>query len=159
MKESTKEPRENPSKSEQTLSRIVALVSGLGLGATLSLSEAARTTEGEFSLQPSAKTAIAFVLGFVVAYGYLRRILAQPERTSRAFVRSGLIVIILLLLAAFIYPMRFSMGEWTIKLEGAGAAFCFIAGGLVLIRSVVRAAEREEAEQEAKERTESNKPR
>lgn len=32
------------------------------------------------------------------------------------------------------------------------AALCFIAGGLTLIRHLVRAAEREEAEEEAKER-------
>lgn len=156
MNASTKKQWESLSKDERDLSRIVALAGGLGLGAMLALSEALRIKEATFSLQFSVKTLIAFALGFAVAFAYLSRILAHPERTSRLFIRGGLIIIILLVLAAFIYPLRFSLDKLIERLEGVAVALCFIAYGLILIRSVVRGAEREEAEQEAKERTGSN---
>jgi len=156
MNASTKKPGESLSKDERDLSRMVALAGGLGLGATLALSEALRIKEATFSLQFSVKTLIAFALGFAVAFAYLSRILAHPERTSRFVVRGGLIIIIFLVLAAFIYPLRFSMHELAERLEGVVVALCFIAVGLTLIRSVVHAAEREEAAQEDKERAGSN---
>jgi hypothetical protein len=151
-------PSESLSKDERDLSRIVALASGLGLGAMLALSEALCIKDATFSLQFSIKTVIAFVLGFAVPFHYLSRILMQPERTSRLFVRGGLIALIILVLAGFIYPLRFATDNLTERLEGVVAALCFIASGMTLIRFVVRAAERQEAEQEAKERTSSNDP-
>lgn len=147
----TKEPCESLSKDERDLSRIVALASGLGLGTMLALSQAVRIADGTFSLQFSVKTAIAFTVGFAVAFSYLSRILACLERTPRLYVRGGLILLIFLVLAAFIYPLRFPIDKSAQRFVGVGAALCFIAGGLTLICSIVRAADREEAEQEAKE--------
>ncbi|HEX5397903.1 MAG TPA: hypothetical protein VFY06_02515 [Verrucomicrobiae bacterium] len=149
---SVKTPVENLSKSERDLSRIVALVGGLGLGATLAFSEALRIEDETFSLHFSVPTVATFVLGFAAAYVYLSRILAHVERTSRLFARGGLMVILFLILAAFIYPLRFSTDKLIGRVEGISVALCAMAVGLTLIRSVVRAAEREEAEQEAKER-------
>jgi len=156
MNASTKKPGESLSKDERDLSRMVALAGGLGMGATLALSEALHIKDSTFSLQFSVKTVIAFVLGFAVAFAYLSRILAHPERTSRLFIRGGLLIIIFLVLAAFMYPLRFSLDKLMERLEGVAVALCFIAYGLILIRTVVRGAEREEAEQEAKERAGSN---
>jgi hypothetical protein len=152
---STNTPGENPSKNERDLSRIVALVGGLGLGAMLAFSQALRIEAATYSLHFSVVTVITFVFGFAAAFVYLSRIMAQPERTSRLFVRGGLIVMIFLVLAVFIYPLRFSTGKLTGRLEGWAAAVGVMAAGLTLIRSVVRAAEREEMEQEAKERAAS----
>lgn len=151
MNASTKLPCENLSKDERDLSRIVALASGLGLGAMLALSQAVRIVDGTFSFRFSVKTAIAFTVGFAVAFYYLSRILVCLKRTSRLFIRGGLILLIFLVLAAFIYPLRFPINKLAQRFVGVGVALCFIAGGLTLIRSVVRSAEREEAEQEAEE--------
>jgi len=117
----------------------------------LSLSQAVRVQDGALSLQFSVKTAIAFAVGFTVASFYLSRILVCLERTSRLFVRGGLIVLIFLVLAAFIYPLRFPIDNLSQRLWGVATALGFIATGLTLIRFIVRGAEREEAEQEAKE--------
>ena len=68
MNASTKRPCESLSKDERDLSRIVALASGVGLGAMLALSEALRIKDATFLLQFSFKTAFAFVLGFAVAF-------------------------------------------------------------------------------------------
>ena len=155
MNATTKRPYKSLPKDERDLSRIVALASGLGLGGVLALSQALSIKGATFSLQFSVKTAIAFVLGFVVAFSYLHRILAHRERTSRLFVRSGLIVISFEGLIACIYPLRFGIDELAKRFAGLAAALCFIAGGLTLVRLVVRAAERQEAEQEAKERAAS----
>jgi hypothetical protein len=147
----SKQPCESLSKDERDLSRIVALASGLGLGTMLALSQAVRIADGTFSLQLSVKTAIAFTMGFTLAFSYLSRILVCLERTSRLFVRGGLILLIFLVLAAFVYPLRFPIDKLAQRFVGVGAALCFIASGLTLIRFVVRAAERDETEQEAKE--------
>ena len=158
MNPSTKMPCESLSEDEQDLSRIIALASGVGLGAMLALSQAVRVQDGAFSLRFSVKTAIAFAVGFGVAFVYLSRILVRLERTSRLFVRGGLIVFIFLVLAAFIYPLRFPIYKLGQRLSGVAAALGFIGAGLTLIRLVLRGAEREEAEQEAKEHKPSNAP-
>lgn len=158
MNVSTKQPCESLSKDERDLSRFVALASGLGLGAMLALSQAVRIKDGTFSLQFSVKTAIAFAVGFAVAFFYLGRILVCLERTSRLFVRGGLVLLIFLVLAAFIYPLRFPIDKMAQRFVGVAAALCFITGGLTLIRFVVHAVEREEAEQEAKEHKSSCAP-
>ena len=149
---------ESLSKDERDLSRIVALASGLGFEAMLALSQAVRINDGTFSLQFSVKTVIAFAVGFAVVFAYLRRILACLERTSRVFVRGGLIVLIFLVFAAFIYPLRSPIDKLAQRLGGVAAALGFIGAGLTLIRFVVRGAEREETEQEAKEHKPSSAP-
>jgi hypothetical protein len=77
----TKEQYDSVSKDERDLSRIVALASGLGLGAMLALSEAVRVNDASASLHFSFRTAIAFMVGFFAAYAYLSRILRSPEHT------------------------------------------------------------------------------
>ena len=156
MNPSTKTPCETASADEQGLSRVIVLASGVGLGAMLALSQAALVQDGKFSLHFSFKTVIAFAVGFGVAFAYLSRILVCLERTSRLFVRGGLIVLIFLVLAAFIYPLRFPIDRLGQRLWGVATALGFIATGLTLIRLIVRGAEREEAEQEAKEHNDSS---
>lgn len=146
----------NFSKDERDLSKIVASASGLGLGAMLAFSQALRIRDGTFSVQFSVATVIAFALGFTVAFVYLSRILRCLKQTSRLFVRGGFGVIILLGIAAFIYPFRFGIDALVERLGGLAVALCFIASGLTLVRLIVHGAEREEAEQEAKERAASN---
>jgi hypothetical protein len=143
-------PPESLSQSERVLSMIVALASGLVLGSILAFSEALRIKDTEFSSAFLVKTAVAFVLGFAVPFAYLSRILVHRERTSRLFARGGLIVNIILVLAGYIYASR--INESPGRLLALAAALCFIGGGFTLIRHLVRAAEREEAEEEAKER-------
>ena len=149
-------PRESLSKNERDLSRIVALVSGLALGGVLALAQALNIKGATFSLKFSLITAIAFLIGFVLGFAYLSRILAYREQTPPLFVRGGLIVISVLGVAACLYPLRFKIGALGSGLGGVAIALCFIATGLTLIRLAVRAAERQEAEQEAKERIGSN---
>lgn len=144
---------ENLSRGQRIFLIIVALASGLGLGGMLALSEALRTKDATFSLPFLVKTAIAFVLGFTACFAYLSRILVHRERASRLFVRGGLIVNITLVVAAFIYPLR--IDQLAVRLPGPAIALCLIAGGLTLIRLVVRATEREEAEEETKEAKEN----
>jgi hypothetical protein len=158
MNSSAKMPCESLSEDEQNLSRIIALASAVGLGAMLALSQAVRVQDGAFSLHFSVKTAIAFAVGFGATFVYLSRILVCLERTSRLFVRGGLIVLMILVLGAFIYPLRFPIDQLGQRLWGVATALGFIAVGLTLIRFVVRGAEREEAEQEAKEHKPSNTP-
>lgn len=141
------------SKDERDLSRIVAFGSGMVLGAMLALSQAMRIKDATFSLQFSLWTAIVFVIGFAIGFGYLNRVLGRGEQTSRLFQRGGLIIIIILCLAAFVYPFRFGIDELTERLGGVAVAVCFIGTGLTLVRQVVRAAERNEAEREAEERS------
>jgi hypothetical protein len=67
-------------------------------------------------------------------------------------------VLIFLVLAAFIYPLRFPIDRLGQRLWGVAAALGFIGAGLTLIRFVVRGAEREETEQEDKEHKPSSAP-
>lgn len=152
----TSRPGESQSKDERDLARIVALASGLGLGGVLALSQALNIKGPTFSLQFSFITAIAFVVGFAIAFAYLNRILVYREQTSRLFVRGGLLAISFLGLAACLYPLRFKIGESAGGLGGVAIALCFIAGGFTLIRLALHAAERQHAEQEAKERIGAN---
>lgn len=155
----TQEQYDGVSKDEQDLSRIVALASGLGLGAFLGLSEALRVNHAEASFQFSFRTAIAFILGFVAAYGYLSRVLTRPEGASKLFFRIGLAVLFALVGIAFGYPLRlFAIRTLIGKLVGVLAALCFIAAGFSLVRCFVHSAEIEEAEQEAKEHSDQTSP-
>ena len=141
------------SKDEQNLARMVALASGFGLGALLALSEALRLQDDGATLQFSVRSAVAFAVGFVAAYGYLNQILRSPERTSKFFFRIGLGVLFTLVGIAFGYPLRlFAIRTLMGKLVGALAALGVIAVGFTLVRCFVHSAEVEEAEQEAKER-------
>ena len=152
MNTSTNEDGNALSRDERDLSKIVALASGLGLGAMLALSEALRFKGTQASLQFSFRTMITFTVGFVAAYFYLTRILRNPEGGSKLFFRIGLAVLLALVGTAFGYPLRLiAIRTVLAKLVGVLTALCFIAAGFSLVRCVVHSAEIEEAEQEAQE--------
>ncbi len=82
MNATTKRPCENLSKNERELSKVMALASGLGLGTVLSISQALTIKGNTFALQFSFKTAIVFLVGFIVTFAFLVRIAYSDARRT-----------------------------------------------------------------------------
>lgn len=137
------------STSERDFSTIVAFASALGLGTLMTLSQALRINKSGISFHLSIWTGIAFLSGFNLAFAYLRFVFTHGDRTPRLFRLSGLAVLVGISAGALLYPWRFfPMDILVERIAGVGAAFCFIAAGLMLIWRIVPGEESEEERQE-----------
>lgn len=145
------------STNEPDFSTIVAFASALGLGAMLALSQALRINSSDVSFHLSIWSGIAFLMGFNVAFAYLRFVFAHGDKTPRLFRRGGLVVLVAMAAGALLYPLRsFPFDVLADRFAGLAAALCFIAAGLTLIWRIVLVAQNEEDEQEAKEHSAPN---
>ena len=131
---------------------MIALLSALAFGGMLAIAQALRVSQAAVSFRFSFWTAIAFLAGFNALFVYLELIFLCREKTSRLFRRGGLLLLVIMTLGVLLYPLRtLGITKQAERFVGVGAALCFIAAGLTLVRRFVRAAEREEQEQEARE--------
>jgi len=147
------DPMNTQPKNERDFSITLALSIGLNFGGLLAIAQALHIGNSGMSFKVSVWTAIAFLAGFSSAYAYLRHVLVCGDKASRAFRHGGLVVLVLMVVGAFLYPLRsLAIERLADRFGGTLAALCFIATGLTMIRTAVHAAEREEEEEEAEER-------
>ena len=140
------------SKGERGFSTMIAFLSALAFGGMLAIAQALRVSQAEISFRLSFWTAIAFLAGFNALFVYLELIFLCREKTSRLFRRGGLLLLVVMTLGVLLYPLRtLGVTKQAERFVGVGAALCFIGAGFTLVRRFVRAAEREEQEQEARE--------
>jgi hypothetical protein len=140
------------SNSEREFSTMIAFLSALSFGLMLALAQAVRMGQAGISIRLSPWTAVAFLAGFNALFVYLELIFLCREKTSAFFRRGGLLVLVLLTLSGLLYSLRtLGITRQPQRYVGAGVALCFIGTGLTLVRRFVRAAEREEQQQEALE--------
>jgi hypothetical protein len=140
------------SKTEREFSTMIAFLSALSFALMLAIAQSLRITETGTSFRFSLWTAVAFLVGFNALFVYLELHFLCPKRVSPLIRRGGLVFLVLITAGILLYPLR-TMGvtRGVEKFVGSGVAVCFIATGLTLARRFVRAAEREEQEQEAQE--------
>jgi hypothetical protein len=144
--------KETESKTQRELSTLVALLCAFSFALMLANAQALRVGEAGISYKLSLWTAVAFLAGFNALFVYLELIFLYREKTSPLFRRGGLVVLILMTLGILLYPLRtLGVTRQAERFVGSGVALCFIGTGLTLVRRFVRAAEREEEEQEAQE--------
>jgi len=140
------------SNREREFSTMIAFLSALSFAVMLAIAQAVRMDQGGMSLRLSLWTAVAFLAGFNALFVYLELIFLCREKTSPLFRRGGLLVLTVMTLGILLYPLRtLGVTRQAQRFVGAGIALCFIGTGLTLVRRFVRAAEREEQEQEALE--------
>src|SRR5262249_24404481 len=137
------------SKKERELSTMIAFSAALSFALMLAIAQSVRIGETGISLKLSLWTAVAFLVGFNALFAYLELIFLCREKTSPLFRRGGLLVLVLITLGILLYPLRaLGVPREAERYIGSGVAFCFIGTGLALVRRFVRAAERDEQEQE-----------
>jgi len=140
------------SNKERGLSTMIAFCSALSFALMLAIAQAVRMGETGISFKLSFWTVVAFLAGFNGLFVYLELLFLCPKTISPILRRGGLLLLVLMTLGILLYPLR-TMGvtRQAERYIGSGVALCFIVTGLTLVRRFVRAAEREEQEQEARE--------
>jgi hypothetical protein len=120
--------------NEQNLFKVMAISTALAFGALLASLESLRSGVAGFSFQVSLRTLLAFLVGGGMALGYWRVVLKSGDAVRRTGLVAGTVLLVLLGIGAFLYPLRFvSRDKLPDILVGLGLAACAlsIVGGLL----------------------------
>ncbi|PWU20013.1 MAG: hypothetical protein C5B50_05020 [Verrucomicrobia bacterium] len=143
---------EKEAKNERVLLTMIAFLSALAFGGMLATAQAVQISQTEIGFRFSVWTVVAFLVGFNALFVYLELIFICREKASLRVRRVGLLVLVLITLGALLYPLRIvGVSKQAQKYAGGATALCVIGTGLALVRRFVRAAEREELQQETQE--------
>ena len=112
----------------------MAFSTALAFGAALASLESLRRDAGGFSFQVSLRTLLAFLVGGGIALAYWLVVLKSRAASQRSGLVVSTVVLLLLGVGAFLYPLRFvSRDKLPDILIGLGLAACAlsIVGGLL----------------------------
>ena len=131
--------------ADRAFFRIVSWSTALGLGCAAALTASLRSACTGFSLQFSVGTVAAFLGGAAFALLYWKLVF-----TSRRAARAASVMLLLLALGAFLYPLRYVPVEKLPSVAiGLAAAACVVSAGGIAIYRLARFFNAENAGMEA----------
>lgn len=102
----------DPVKNERDIQRIIKVGTAIGFGCMVASLESLRSDSTGFSFQITARTFLAFILGFAVMFPFWKIVfnLVSGNRQRSRHVW-GALLLLLIGAAAFLYPSRFVPAE------------------------------------------------
>ena len=138
--------------NERNLFKVMALSTALAFGALLASLESLRSDAAGFSFHLSLRTLLAFLVGGGIALGYWRVVLKSGNAVRRTGLVAGTVLLVLLGIGAFLYPLRFvsrdKLPDILVGLGLAAGALSIVGGLLWLARRFLN---RDSASQDEKE--------
>src|SRR6267378_4068084 len=123
------------SKNDRLLNRIIVYGLSLSFSVLLASLEALRATNSGFTFEVTWRTLVALVLAAAVVAPCFQIIVYSPNKRAR---RAALIVVVLIGIGSFFYPLRFvpreKMGAIFTGLGLAVVALSTVGGFLLLVR-------------------------
>lgn len=102
-----------PDKNTQDIIRIASFATAVGFGFGAASMQALEKTSSGLSFDFSAMTAVAFIIGAVIALGFWRllaRSLAADKPNTKAL-NAAVAGLVVMAIAGFLYPLRFVAEE------------------------------------------------